>query len=112
MDARTILFGRYLPFANGCSRLGRTERKLACRCAHPETGTEDSYRFGLTGRSGPNPLQRQGLNHAIEKAGRFRVLNELVDIRKPPTVSFGYGHRGVDVGKTIAQNARTRQRSG
>ena len=27
-------------------------------------------------------------------------------------VSLGYGHGGIDVSKTIAQNARTRQRSG
>ena len=66
----------------------------------------------LRGWSGSSPLNSQRFNHAIDEARGLRTLNELVDIGKPPIMSFGYGHRGVDVGKAIAQNPRTRQRSG
>jgi hypothetical protein len=72
-----------------------------------------SVYFGQAfGRCGPNPRQSQCFNHAIDEARGFRVLNELVDVREPSIVSFGYGHSGVDVSETIAQNARPRQRSG
>ena len=48
MDARTVLFGRYLCFIGRCVGHCRTMYTLAGRRPRPEAATKDADRFGLT----------------------------------------------------------------
>src|ERR1700730_7692258 len=75
MDARTVLFGRYLCFISRCLGHCRTMCALAGRRPRPEARTEEAYRFGLT------------QSDASPEAGRIALVVALA-ARRAESIDF------------------------